>query len=91
MVMSVDASGNMMVRGVVQSISGDTLTVQSWGGVWNIILTGSGTVAGAPDIAGIQVGDYVGVLGTLSPTDYWTVDASYVRDWTMAATSTTTQ
>lgn len=89
MVVSVDQSGNALVRGIVTANSGSSLSVQSWGGTWTVQSGGAGATtvvpngsAGAYDLSAITVGDFVGVNGTLSGTTGPTVNASFVRDWT---------
>jgi hypothetical protein len=89
MVVSVDQNGDALVRGIVTANAGDSLTVQSWGGMWTIQSGGAGATtavpggpAGAHDFSAIRVGDFVGAEGTVSGTSGLALNASFVRDWT---------
>lgn len=83
MVVDIDNSGNALVRGVVQSVTADTITVQSWGGTW-IIRTGANSVvfSQSSDLTGIGAGDFVGAQGTVAPGETAVLNATIVRDWT---------
>jgi hypothetical protein len=94
MVTTIDASGNILIRGVVQSVGTDSLTLAGWGGTYTIRTTADTTVApvgvnGAGDVSGIMPGDFVGVDGVVAPDQVWTVNAADVRDWTKAPIATT--
>lgn len=93
MVAQVDENGNALVRGVVQSVNTNWITIASWGGTWNVRTTGNSTVTpvgtnGGGDVSGITPGDFVGVEGTVASDQVWTVNASVVRDWTKAPATT---
>lgn len=80
MVLTISASGNVLLRGVVKSVSTDSIIVSTWGGAWTIT-TSSTEFAHPTGLAGIAVGDFVGVTGTVS-AESPIITAKYVRNWT---------
>lgn len=91
LVVEIDATGNTLIRGVVQTVTTNSLTVQSWGGTWtirtgsNTSITPANSIAG--DLSAIQIGDFVGATGVMALDQSMTVDASFVRDWTLSPMS----
>jgi hypothetical protein len=88
-VLRVDATGKVLLRGTVSAMGAGTLTVKSWGGDWTVnVLSGAQILPDLTgnDLAGFQVGDYVGAQGTVDANSAWTVDATLVRDWTYKQT-----
>lgn len=92
-VLEGDSTGEILLRGTVQDVSQDELEIISWGGTWTIRATDETSVAaGENDAAsaeqnadmhaGISVGDFVGVEGTVATDATFTVDAAFVRNWT---------
>ena len=84
-VLRVDAAGKVLVRGTVSAITANTVTVKSWGGEWTANVGADTQIL--PNITGndfakFQVGDYVGVQGTVRQDAAWSIDATLVRDWT---------
>ena len=77
---TITAKGDITLRGTVQSVSSTSLTVKTWGGVWTINIGPSTTLLPTNDLSKMLVGDFVGVIGTVSQ-DSQTVAATYVRDW----------
>lgn len=71
------------MRGTVDSVSDNSLTIKSWGGDWTVHVPANATVLpqGAT-LSSYAVGDFVGVQGTVDTTANWTVTATLVRDWT---------
>lgn len=87
MVLDVDNAGNVLVRGVVQSVGTDSLVLDSWGGSWTIqfdeesVIVPSGP-EGLNDPSEVSVGDFVGVDGVITAEDDMIVTATFARDWT---------
>ncbi|MBU6500363.1 MAG: hypothetical protein KGJ89_00845 [Patescibacteria group bacterium] len=85
MVFEAGPAGRVLLRGTIDSVSANLLTVKSWGGDWTVNV-GSGAevlpVAAGNDLTQFKTGDFVGVQGTVSQSANWTVDATLVRDWT---------
>jgi hypothetical protein len=87
-VLRVDATGKVLLRGTITAISGNAFTVQSWGGAWTVnVLPGAQVLPNLTgnDLAGFEVGDYLGAQGTVDQNAAWTIDATLVRDWTYRA------
>lgn len=88
-VLHIDANGEVLLRGVVTQISTTTLTLTSWGGSWTVRI-GTTTaflpqsLAAVGGFSRITIGDFVGVLGTVSGTEESTLTTSNLRDWTLA-------
>lgn len=80
MALNVSAAGKVLLRGTIDSISGGTMAVKSWGGSWTVT-TSSATNLMPNDMSQFKQGDFVGVSGTVSQTESFTVDAAIVRDW----------
>jgi len=89
MVVEIGQKGNVLLRGTVDSVGSGSLTVKSWGGDWTVNVPSSASVlpATAGGISGFQTGDFVGVQGAISESGNWAVDATLVRDWTVAKTT----
>lgn len=82
MVLEVGPRGNVLLRGTIETVSTNSIAVKSWGGSWVInILTDTQLMPGS-DMTQFQVGNFVGVQGSINTTAAWTVDAKLVRDWT---------
>lgn len=83
MVLHVEANGKVLLRGTVDAVSTNALTIKSWGGDWTINVPASAEVLpAAATLANFKVGDFVGVQGLVNQSAAWTVDATLVRDWT---------
>lgn len=83
MVLDVNASGKVLLRGTVSAVSATSITVNSYGGAWTINVPASAQVL--PQgiaLSSFAQGDFVGVQGTIDSSAGWTVDATLVRDWT---------
>ena len=86
-ILSVDATGNVLLRGTVASVNSNVIVVNSWGGSWTIQTSNATQVvpagsSSASDIAGIGVGDFVGVSGVIASGNPWAINATIVHDWT---------
>ena len=73
MIITISNGGYGTIRGKVETVASNKLTITSWGGAWTVNTTS--------DTSAIMVGDFVGVSGMIS-TDSPTITADYVRDWT---------
>ncbi len=89
MVVSIENSGNTLIRGVVQSVTANEVTIATWGGVWTIRSAGEGATtvlptgpSGSSDMSSIMVGHFVGAEGIIDLNEPMTVNAAFVRDWT---------
>ena len=83
MIIEINSSGKILLRGTITAVGTSSLTVKSWGGNWIInILTDTKIVPG-DTISQFTVGDFVGVHGQVKEGVDWTVDATYVRDWSL--------
>lgn len=82
-VVEVDNSGRILMRGIVTETNADTLTLKSWGGTWTIRV-GAGSTIIPGNLAAITVGSFVGVDGQVAGDQALTIDATVVRDWTTA-------
>ena len=75
-----------VMRGNIESISGDTIKVRTWGGVWTVkVLSGTEIIPrplGATMLSRFGVGDYVGVQGKISTTADFTIESGVLRNWT---------
>lgn len=92
-VLESDSTGEILLRGAVQSVNQGEMDITGWGGTWTIRATDESEVAARESVAvnaeqdadvfaGISVGDFVGVEGTVVTDASFTVDADFVRNWT---------
>ncbi len=85
-VVSAQNNGTILIRGVVEEVSANSMTVRSWGGTWTIRTNAMSTVVPAGsvkgDLASIAPGNFVGVQGSVASNQEFTVDATFVRNWT---------
>lgn len=94
MLLQVNKSGKVLLRGTIDSVSNGVITVKSWGGDWTVNVGSSAEVlpsAVGNDITQFKTGDMIGVQGMVSQSASWTVDASVVRDWTYRTAVTAEQ
>ncbi|MDP3991593.1 MAG: hypothetical protein Q8P66_01665 [Candidatus Colwellbacteria bacterium] len=87
MILEVNRNGKTLLRGTVESVASSTLTLKSWGGNWTI-KTSSDTkihprVNGTSTLSAFETGDFVGVIGQVSETENFTVNAKIIRNWTL--------
>jgi hypothetical protein len=79
----ISGNGETLIIGTVVSIGSGSMTVGSWGGIWNInIVTSTKFMPAGNTVADIKTGDAVEVQGVASKTANWTIDANIVRDTT---------
>ena len=82
MLLQVGPEGRVLLRGTVDSVGANSLTVKSWGGDWVVNVATSTKLMPGTDISQFKVGDFVGAQGMVKTSAAWTIDASLVRDWT---------
>lgn len=83
MVLEINPRGKVLLRGTVEAVSANSLTVTGWGGSWTInVPVSAKIVPNGMALSSFQQGDFVGVEGTVSQDASFTVDATLVRDWT---------
>ena len=85
-VLNVDPDGSVLIRGALTSVSTTTMMIESWGGPWTINVPILGVEIYPASVNGnitqFKVGDFIGVLGTVSTSENFVIDANVVRDWT---------
>ena len=82
MILTISNDGKGRLRGVVASVSATSITVATWGGMWTVNAVSDTQMLPARILMSeIKVGDYVGVMGTVSE-DGPTMTATIIRDWT---------
>ncbi len=83
MVLEIGPRGKVLLRGTIESVSADSLTVKGWGGIWTVnVPTTSKILPNGVSLSNFQQGDFVGIEGTVDQSSSWTVSAELVRDWT---------
>jgi hypothetical protein len=90
MVLEVGPKGNVLLRGVVDSVglervNSNSIIVKSWGGSWIINISSDTKLMPGTDLSQFKVGDFVGVQGMVSQNSAWTIDATLVRNWNVRA------
>jgi len=82
MILTISADGHILMRGTVESVGTDSLMVNSWGGSWAVKLSSTtNTMSLNRVISDFQVGDFVGVMGTVQKDGSFVIDAKIVRKW----------
>lgn len=80
--LSVGPKGRINLRGIVESNSSTTISVRSWGGLWNVnVASTTKIISRNKNISDITVGDSIMVRGTTSTSTALTINASSLRDW----------
>lgn len=83
MLLQVGPAGKALLRGTIASVSSGSITVKSWGGDWTVNVSSSAhLLPQGADLSSFQVGDFVGVQGSVNQDASWTIDATLIRDWT---------
>jgi hypothetical protein len=83
MILQIGVAGKVLLRGTIVSVSTNSITVKSWGGDWTInVPTSAQVLPQGIALSSFQVGDFIGVQGTINQGANWTIDATLVRDWT---------
>ncbi len=83
MVLQIGAKGAVLLRGTVDSVSSDSVTVKSWGGDWTVnVPTSAKVLPQGTTVSDMKTGDFVGVQGTVDSTGNFMVNATLIHDWT---------
>ncbi len=90
-VLQVNRQGKALLRGTVDTVGTNSLTVKSWGGNWVVNIVADTKLFPNSDMSQFKLGDLVGVQGTVSETLPWTIDAVIVRDWSARKLEQTTK
>jgi hypothetical protein len=88
-VLQVQAGGQALLRGTIDSIGSNSLMIKSWCGDWTVNVGASAQILPAAvgrDLTQFKTGDFVGVQGMVSQTANFTIDATLVRDRTAEQT-----
>ncbi len=80
MKLQVALSGKAHVTGKVESMSGDSLKISTWGGTWTVTTATSTKFNNKGSLALIKVGDYVQVQGKVSNAQAMTLQAQHIND-----------
>lgn len=81
-VVQISASGNILLRGTVESVAADSLMVKTWGGTWKVNVSTNTKLTPETSLSQFKAGDFVGVQGQVSQAASLTIDARLVRNWT---------
>lgn len=80
-VLDVNGQGQVRLRGIVSAVSSSTISIKTWGGVWTVLPGVSPEIISKDKVLGtINVGDYVGVQGTIVPDAILTVQGNVIRN-----------
>lgn len=82
MIVQISPDGKVLLRGKVDAVSTNSLTVKSWGGDWVAVVNSSTKLAPGLSLSQFMVGDFVGVQGSINQDASWAVNATTVRNWT---------
>ncbi len=75
---------SILVRGFIQSVNGNVLTIRTIGGVWNVTITPSTAYVSADSKRPLfSVGDYIGAQGGISTLQDYTFSPSLLRNRTL--------
>jgi hypothetical protein len=87
-ILEVRDDGSVLMRGFVLANNGvDTIAISGWGGIWTIRSMETTEIAPSEpgtfgNISNIPVGDFIGIIGEVSETQAFTVNATFIRNWT---------
>jgi hypothetical protein len=87
-IIQIGSEGGALLRGTVDSVGAGSIVVKSWGGKWTVRIGINTQIL--PKVAGdisnlssnFKAGDFVGVLGRIADSPDWTINATFVRNWT---------
>jgi hypothetical protein len=80
MKLQVALSGKAHVTGKVESISGDSFKISTWGGTWTVKTATSTKYSSKGSLALIKVGDFVQVQGKVSNAEAMTLEAQHINN-----------
>lgn len=80
-IITIGANGEVLLRGKITAITANSISVKSWGAPWTVTVTPNTNILSSNKIiSDFKVGDFVGVQGTMSESDF-TISASVLRNW----------
>ncbi len=82
MILNINPSGNVLMRGFVESVGTDSIVVKSWGGSWTVKISATTNIISLNRvITDIQSGDFVGISGNITQDGSFVIDANIARKW----------
>lgn len=81
-VLEINGRGQVLMRGTVQSVTPEAITVKSWGGVWTVkkAVDSAEVISQDKTLATFVVGDFVGVKGRVTTDSTLTIEGSIIRN-----------
>ena len=76
--LSINGNGNVALSGTVSAVSGNTISVSSWLGTWQVFAANATMVPANSTLADVKVGDAVKVSGTLGTG--MSINATVIKD-----------
>lgn len=81
-IVTINPNGSVLMRGVVESVGTDTVTIKSWGGVWTVKIDAATEIISPKNtLSDFKVGDIAGVRGEMAHDASFTIGASIIRAW----------
>ncbi|MDQ3014631.1 MAG: DUF5666 domain-containing protein [bacterium] len=80
MKLQVALSGKAHLTGKVESVSGDSFKLSSWGGTWTVKTGSSTKFSNKGSVSLIKVGDYVQVHGKVLNAQAMTLEAQHINN-----------
>jgi hypothetical protein len=88
--LQVNDDGSVTIRGVIlASDSVSRLLIKSWGGLWNVIVNINTSIVPQNEndhvfnIESAPIGHFIGVQGYVDTNNPYSINAEYIRDWSM--------
>jgi hypothetical protein len=89
MMVNINASGHAQLSGTIAAVQSNSITVNSWGGVWTANITSDTKLTrrfgGNATISEFAAGDLVMVMGMAHDGSSWTIDAKKIQDMSIQA------
>lgn len=80
-IITIGANGEVMLRGKITAVTGDSISVKSWGAPWTVkITTNTKIMSVGKVLSDFKIGDFIGVQGTMNETDF-IISANVLRNW----------
>lgn len=86
----IGPSGEANIVGNVTAVSSGSISIKSWGGVWNVAVATDTVVAGVDikgDVSQIKIGDVVGVHGRMSSDSNLVLKGKVIKDFSLSKNS----
>ncbi len=84
---NINPAGRTNLRGTLDSVGSNSLTVKSWGGNWTVNLVSTTKLVrrfgGSSSLSEFQKGDVVEVQGRAETNAVWTINAEGVKDFSI--------